>query len=88
MLEDDELAYYQEMLLNSVFQNSDAEKARQILLDDPRLFEHHICIQNWELRMVELAAILTKKWGVADGGIGNHMLAPLTMPPPGPPNTD
>ena len=64
--EDNELAYFQEVLLDTFLRFSTAEEARSALLCDARLSSFHSQINQWEPRMLELAVLLTRKWAVRD----------------------
>ena len=59
----DELAHFQSRLLDRLSQPGSAEEILRRLRADPSLTPYHDYIASFEPRMVEVAAILVKKWG-------------------------
>ena len=63
MRTDSELAHFQSRLLDGLSQPGSAEDILRRLRADQSLVPYHGYIAGFDPRMVEVAAILVKKWG-------------------------
>lgn len=64
MIEDEELARYQETLIKAALYGDNDSPLKDLLLADQSLAAQHLWIQGWEPRMGDLARHLTQKWAL------------------------
>jgi hypothetical protein len=64
MIEDEELARYQETLIQAALYGDTDSPLKDLLLADHSLAAQHLWIQGWEARMGDLARYLTQNWAV------------------------
>lgn len=63
-----ELAQFQSALLDHLDSSVPLEELHESLMTDPKLASYRGYIQAMEPRMLEIAAELTRKWGVRKSG--------------------
>ena len=71
MTSDARLAHFQAVLLQLLSEPLSPHEVVARLLADPSLADYHAYVASFEPRMVEVAALLVKKWGQRlDGAAG------------------
>lgn len=60
------LAEFQSKLLLLLDSGKDASEIRTFLLQDPEIARYHAYVESWEEPMLDLAKVLTRKWGVRE----------------------